>query len=70
MKVALFKSTMLKYRLFSYSNFGPSVRLLLEQYGLSPDQIPPGGPHGIILKGDVLRIIREKNLQPQVLPTG
>ncbi|XP_068218807.1 pyruvate dehydrogenase protein X component-like isoform X2 [Palaemon carinicauda] len=51
-----------------HGNFGPSVRLLLEQYGLTPDQVPHGGPHGILLKGDVLKMIKEKNLQPIPLP--
>ncbi|XP_066973922.1 pyruvate dehydrogenase protein X component-like isoform X2 [Macrobrachium rosenbergii] len=49
-------------------NFGPSVRLLLEQYGLTPDQVPHGGPHGILVKGDVLKTIKERNLQPIPLP--
>ncbi|XP_071543401.1 dihydrolipoyllysine-residue acetyltransferase component of pyruvate dehydrogenase complex-like isoform X2 [Panulirus ornatus] len=52
-----------------HGNYGPSVRLLLEQYGLEADQVPHKGPHGILLKGDVLQTIREKNLQPRVLPT-
>jgi len=43
---------------------GPAVRGLLERYGLSPSKIPASGPHGLLLKGDVLSHIKEKNLQP------
>lgn len=46
-----------------HGNYGPSVRLLLEQYGLRADDVPPGGPHGILVKGDVLRFVKERNLQ-------
>ncbi|MCL4136421.1 UNVERIFIED_CONTAM: hypothetical protein GTU68_026945 [Idotea baltica] len=48
-------------------NFGPSVRLLLEKYGLTHSQVPAEGPHGILLKGDVLKFVREKNLQAKPL---
>ncbi|XP_063594021.1 pyruvate dehydrogenase protein X component-like [Penaeus indicus] len=48
----------------AHGNYGPSVRLLLEQYGLTAEQVPPGGPYGILLKGDVLKYIKEKGLQP------
>lgn len=48
-----------------HGNFGPSVRLLLEQYGLKADDVPHGGPHGILVKGDVLRLIKERNLKPK-----
>ncbi|XP_042219267.1 pyruvate dehydrogenase protein X component, mitochondrial-like [Homarus americanus] len=51
-----------------HGNYGPSVRLLLERYGLSADQVPAGGPHGRLLKGDVLQAIKEKNLQLKPLP--
>ncbi|XP_069156767.1 pyruvate dehydrogenase protein X component, mitochondrial isoform X3 [Procambarus clarkii] len=50
-----------------HGNYGPSVRLLLEQYGLSASQVPAGGPHGRLLKGDVLQAIKDKNLQPRPL---
>ncbi|KAG7170737.1 Pyruvate dehydrogenase protein X component-like [Homarus americanus] len=53
-----------------HGNYGPSVRLLLERYGLSADQVPAGGPHGRLLKGDVLQAIKEKNLQLKPLPAG
>ena len=39
------------------------MRLLLEQYGLSEGDVPHGGPHGILVKGDVLRLIKERNLK-------
>ncbi|XP_045137031.1 pyruvate dehydrogenase protein X component, mitochondrial-like isoform X1 [Portunus trituberculatus] len=48
-----------------HGNFGPSVRLLLEQYGLREGDVPHGGPHGILVKGDVLRLIKERNLTPK-----
>lgn len=50
-----------------YGKYGPSVRLLLEQYGLTSSDVPHGGPHGILVKGDVLKLIKEKNLQPKLL---
>lgn len=51
-------------------NYGPSVRMLLEQYGLTAGQVPPSGPHGVLLKGDVLRLVKEKNLTPKALDPG
>ncbi|KAK3855898.1 hypothetical protein Pcinc_037726 [Petrolisthes cinctipes] len=50
-----------------HGNYGPSVRMLLEQYGLMAGQVPSSGPHGVLLKGDVLRLIKEKNLAPKPL---
>ncbi|XP_072048068.1 pyruvate dehydrogenase protein X component-like [Amphiura filiformis] len=35
----------------------PAVRQLIEQHGLDPASIPPSGPHGRILKGDVLHYL-------------
>ena len=43
---------------------GPAVRGLLERYGLSSDKIPASGPHGLLLKGDVLSHVKQNNLQP------
>ncbi|XP_076067374.1 pyruvate dehydrogenase protein X component-like isoform X3 [Oratosquilla oratoria] len=51
----------------SHGNFGPSVRLLLEKFGLGEEQVPPSGPHGKLLKGDVLKLVKEKNIQPIAL---
>ncbi|XP_063841867.1 pyruvate dehydrogenase protein X component, mitochondrial-like isoform X1 [Scylla paramamosain] len=48
-----------------HGHYGPSVRLLLEQYGLREGDVPHGGPHGILVKGDVLRVIKERNLTPK-----
>merc|ERR1719187_2145327 len=42
----------------------PSVRLLLEQYGISAASIPASGPKGVLLKGDVLKHIKMAGLQP------
>ena len=36
---------------------GPAARTLLAESGLSPDDVTPTGPHGIITKGDVLAAI-------------
>uniref|UniRef100_A0A2P2HWX3 Dihydrolipoamide acetyltransferase component of pyruvate dehydrogenase complex n=1 Tax=Hirondellea gigas TaxID=1518452 RepID=A0A2P2HWX3_9CRUS len=41
---------------------GPSVRLLLETYGLSAGQVAGSGPHGELLKGDVLKHIESASL--------
>lgn len=43
---------------------GPSVKNLLAQYNLDPKQIVSTGPHQILLKGDVLSYISQKNLEP------
>ncbi|XP_014681973.1 PREDICTED: pyruvate dehydrogenase protein X component, mitochondrial-like [Priapulus caudatus] len=43
---------------------GPSVLRLLTEYGLSPTDLRPTGPHGILIKGDVLKHIAEKGLKP------
>nr|CAD7262331.1 unnamed protein product [Timema shepardi] len=43
-------------------NFGPAVRLLLEQYGIEASQLLPTGPKGTLLKDDVLKYIAENNL--------
>ncbi|KAK3581580.1 hypothetical protein CHS0354_031929 [Potamilus streckersoni] len=45
------------------SGIGPSVRKLLEEYGLTAGQVTSSGPHGRILKGDILKVIKQKNLQ-------
>ncbi|CAG0888199.1 unnamed protein product, partial [Darwinula stevensoni] len=45
---------------------GPSVRGLLEQYGLKASEVPASGPHGLPLKGDVLAYIKKKGLIPKV----
>ncbi|XP_041365896.1 pyruvate dehydrogenase protein X component, mitochondrial-like [Gigantopelta aegis] len=41
---------------------GPSVRKLLEEYGLHAEDVPASGPHGRLLKGDVLNLVKSKNL--------
>merc|ERR1739838_56636 len=40
-----------------HGKFGLSVLRLLEQYGLSPEQMTASGRNGILLKGDVLKHI-------------
>ncbi|XP_033646036.1 pyruvate dehydrogenase protein X component-like [Asterias rubens] len=37
----------------------PAVRQLLDRHHLSADDIPTSGPHGRLLKGDVLKFIQE-----------
>jgi hypothetical protein len=37
---------------------------LLQRYGLSPNNILASGPHGLLLKGDVLQHIQKENLKP------
>ncbi|XP_018027151.1 pyruvate dehydrogenase protein X component isoform X2 [Hyalella azteca] len=43
--------------------FGPSVRLLLQEYGLSADQIVKSGPRDVLLKGDVLNYIQSTGVK-------
>ena len=42
---------------------GPSVRNLLNQYGIDPNTVRPSGPHSTLLKSDVLQYIKDKNLK-------
>ena len=60
----------LRYVYILSSSFGPSVKLLLEKYGLEPKNITPGGPGGRILKGDVLNLVKMQNLQPKPIEAG
>lgn len=46
------------------SRIGPAARTLLEESGLSPEDVTPTGPHGIITKGDVLAAI-EAGVKPR-----
>lgn len=41
---------------------GPAVKALLETYGLKKSDIAATGPHGVLLKGDVLRHISQQSL--------
>ncbi|XP_026292855.1 pyruvate dehydrogenase protein X component [Frankliniella occidentalis] len=41
---------------------GPAVRTLLEAYQMSPTEVPGTGPHGLLTKGDVLQVIKQKGL--------
>ncbi|PRW60729.1 dihydrolipoamide S-acetyltransferase [Chlorella sorokiniana] len=46
------------------SRIGPAARTLLEEHGLSPEDVNPTGPHGIITKGDVLAAV-EAGVKPR-----
>lgn len=41
---------------------GPAVRTLLEAYQMSPSEVSGSGPHGLLTKGDVLQVIKQKGL--------
>jgi len=43
---------------------GPAVRNLLLQYGLKPTEVKLSGPRGNLVKGDILKQVSERNLQP------
>lgn len=43
---------------------GPSVRNLLRQYQLNPNQIVSTGPHQTLIKSDVLAHLSKRQLQP------
>lgn len=47
---------------------GPAVRNLLLQYNLTADAIKATGPHGKLIKGDVLKYIETNQLKP--VPTS
>ncbi|KAL3841823.1 hypothetical protein ACJMK2_019922 [Sinanodonta woodiana] len=51
------------------SGNGPSVRKMLEEYGLTAKQMTPSGPHGRLLKGDILKLVKQNNLQKKDLKT-
>lgn len=44
---------------------GPAVHRLLEQFGLDAKEVPPSGPKGNLLKGDILNLVTQKGLQPK-----
>lgn len=44
---------------------GPSVRHLINQYNLDPNEIPNSGPHQILLKSDVLSYINKRKVERQ-----
>jgi len=44
--------------------YGPAVRSILELYNIQIDQVKPTGPHNRLLKGDLLKYIKEKGLKP------
>jgi 2-oxoglutarate dehydrogenase E2 component (dihydrolipoamide succinyltransferase) len=53
------------------AGLAPSVRKLLEEHGLDPDEITPSGPKGNLTKGDVLAAIeamREGKAEPTAAP--
>jgi 2-oxoglutarate dehydrogenase E2 component (dihydrolipoamide succinyltransferase) len=53
------------------AGLAPSVRKLLEEHGLDPDEITPSGPKGNLTKGDVLAAIeamREDKAGPAAAP--
>jgi 2-oxoglutarate dehydrogenase E2 component (dihydrolipoamide succinyltransferase) len=53
------------------AGLAPSVRKLLEEHGLDPDEITPSGPKGNLTKGDVLAAIaamREGKTEPVAAP--
>ncbi|KAK3925411.1 Dihydrolipoyllysine-residue acetyltransferase component 1 of pyruvate dehydrogenase complex, mitochondrial [Frankliniella fusca] len=41
---------------------GPAVRTLLEAYQMSPSEVSGTGPHGLLTKGDVLQVIKQRGL--------
>jgi pyruvate/2-oxoglutarate dehydrogenase complex dihydrolipoamide acyltransferase (E2) component len=43
---------------------GPAVKNLLHMYGLQAEAVTATGPHGQLLKGDVLKYVESKNLKP------
>ena len=61
-------SSNLRLRYFSslatFNRLGPSVRNLLQLYGLEAASITPSGPHNILIKGDVLQYIDKNRLKP------
>jgi hypothetical protein len=46
------------------SRMSPAVQFLTRTYNIELSNISPSGPYGIMLKGDLLRHIKEKNLTP------
>jgi len=43
---------------------GPAVRTLLHLYGVDADKVPATGPHGKLVKGDVLAYVTNNRLTP------
>ncbi|XP_046394055.1 pyruvate dehydrogenase protein X component, mitochondrial-like [Ischnura elegans] len=52
-------------------SIGPAVRGLLELFGLKASEVPATGPKGMLLKGDILKMVQDKNLKakpPSTVP--
>ncbi|XP_052066078.1 pyruvate dehydrogenase protein X component, mitochondrial-like [Mytilus californianus] len=50
-------------------SIGPSVRKLLEEYNITAATVQPSGPHGRLLKGDILKYVKSNSLSKQDLGT-
>lgn len=49
---------------------GPAVKHLLDTYGLKAEDVPATGPHGVLLKSDVLKFVQLKGVSKQVPSPG
>ncbi|XP_015941188.1 dihydrolipoyllysine-residue acetyltransferase component 1 of pyruvate dehydrogenase complex, mitochondrial isoform X1 [Arachis duranensis] len=49
----------------SSKRISPAAKLLISEYGLDPSTINASGPHGTLLKGDVLSAIKSGKLTPK-----
>jgi pyruvate/2-oxoglutarate dehydrogenase complex dihydrolipoamide acyltransferase (E2) component len=46
------------------TRLSPSVQFLIRTYNIEVNNIKSTGPYGILLKGDLLGYIKDKNLKP------
>ncbi|KAL5735106.1 hypothetical protein ACOSP7_032967 [Xanthoceras sorbifolium] len=49
----------------SFTKISPSAKLLISEYGLDTSSLMASGPHGTLLKGDVLAAIKSGKLSPK-----
>ncbi|KAA3482100.1 dihydrolipoyllysine-residue acetyltransferase component 1 [Gossypium australe] len=51
-----------------FTKISPSAKLLISEYGLDASSLKASGPHGTLLKGDVLAAIKSGKGSPKISP--
>nr|KJB73419.1 hypothetical protein B456_011G233300 [Gossypium raimondii] len=52
-----------------FTKISPSAKLLISEYGLDASSLKASGPHGTLLKGDVLAAIKSGKGSPKISPS-
>lgn len=57
-----------KVQKVSFTKISPSAKILISEYGLDTSSLTASGPHGTLLKGDVLNAIKSGKASPKSSP--